>query len=151
MRMDNACFGNITNRIVYQRSKIKGRPWEGFVLHGVLSDVYYSSWPNYRGDFEIMGWARCGINSVTGKRMGYAYVGKCAQRGCKEKIDHGLSYCCGDMHEGSDGYGCGKYFCSKHLVYVDVGHLVTHRQTGQVCLKCEKEMEDDKKNETEPA
>lgn len=61
-----------------------------------------------------MGWGHCGKNSLTGKEMGYAIEGVCSEKGCKEKIDHGLSYVCGGMHEGGE-HGCGDYFCERHL------------------------------------
>lgn len=59
-----------------------------------------------------MGWADCGKDSK-GRSIGYAFIAKCDQPGCKRKIDRGLSYACGGMHGG--GVGCKGYFCSKHL------------------------------------
>jgi nitric oxide reductase large subunit len=89
-----------------------------------------------------MGWADCGKNSKTGQNMGYGWPGVCHAKGCKEKIDRGLSYVCGGMHEG-DIYGCGYYFCEKHLTMV--WHPVTDEgieQAGQLCHKCAKSLED---------
>lgn len=63
-----------------------------------------------------MGWANCGKDS-RGRWIGYAHSAKCDERGCKERIDRGLSYACGGMH-GNDG-GCEGYFCAKHLFVVE--------------------------------
>lgn len=76
-----------------------------------------------------MGWAHCGINSITGKEMGYGVKGVCSHPECKQIIDHGLSYVCGGMHEGGE-HGCGDYFCSKHLKY--------HGCDVRSCWLCEK-------------
>lgn len=61
-----------------------------------------------------MGWADCGTNPDTGDEMGYAHEGVCSEPGCETKIDHGLSYLCGEMHMDSET--CSRYFCSEHLV-----------------------------------
>ncbi len=60
-----------------------------------------------------MGWAYCGLNTHTGDEMGYGVEGVCAHPECDAKIDHGLSYLCGDMH--ADDVSCNRYFCGKHL------------------------------------
>lgn len=59
-----------------------------------------------------MGWANCGEDSK-GRPIGYAHSAKCDHSGCKEKIDRGLSYVCGDMH-GEDEVSCERYFCPDH-------------------------------------
>lgn len=78
-----------------------------------------------------MGWAFCGKNRATGAEMGYGVDGVCDHPECAEEIDHGLSYVCGGMHEGGE-LGCGRYFCGRHLTYVENGYdgLV------QVCHEC---------------
>lgn len=48
--------------------------------------------------------------------VGYAVEAVCDLEGCDKKIDRGLAYCCGDMHDGGE-HGCGGYFCGKHLFY----------------------------------
>jgi len=45
---------------------------------------------------------------------GYAVDTVCEQTGCKEKIDRGLAYLCGET-PGGDEHGCGGYFCGQHL------------------------------------
>lgn len=78
-----------------------------------------------------MGWASCGKDD-RGRRIGYAYSGKCDHKGCNEKITRGLANVCGGMH-GGDALGCGGYFCEKHLSYV------AENETGrcvQVCAEC---------------
>jgi hypothetical protein len=62
-----------------------------------------------------MGWAY-GKNA-NGREVGYSVEATCDEPGCKEDIDRGLAYVCGNMHDG-DEYGCGDYFCSSHLYYV---------------------------------
>ncbi len=61
-----------------------------------------------------MGWGRGTLGN--GKDVGYEVLAKCEQRGCKERIDRGLAFACGDMH-GSDDISCDGYFCAKHLRY----------------------------------
>lgn len=76
-----------------------------------------------------MGWAYCGVNSDTGEEMGYSIEGVCHHPDCEEKIDHGLGYVCGGMHE--NGETCGHYFCGNHLVH---GEL--NGRTVQMCEEC---------------
>ena len=78
-----------------------------------------------------MGWANCGKNYETGEMMGYAHTGICHEKGCAAKIDHGLSYVCGGMHEGGEN-GCGYYFCSEHLHY----SLMEGDHAVQACQSC---------------
>jgi len=79
-----------------------------------------------------MGWAHCGVNPDTGEEMGYGVPGVCSQPGCNVKIDHGLSYVCGKMHEGGE-HGCGRYFCTAHLfhVFTKAGEM-----SPQLCEAC---------------
>jgi hypothetical protein len=85
-----------------------------------------------------MGWSDCGIvkgNDCKERHAGYGIRGKCEYKGCTERIDHGLSYVCGDMHGGGD-YGCGGYFCENHRCYTE---------KGQLCCKCMKVLESEVK------
>lgn len=84
-----------------------------------------------------MGWAFCGTNPVTGEEMGYGVAGICHHPGCGAEIDHGLSYVCGSMHGGASR-GCGYYFCTKHLTFVEFEHT---ERTIQLCEKCLKKNE----------
>lgn len=77
-----------------------------------------------------MGWGYCGINTDTGEEMGYSVEGICHYPECNTKIDHGLSYVCGGMHQ--NGETCGYYFCQEHLHY---GQL-ENGDWVQMCLEC---------------
>jgi hypothetical protein len=79
-----------------------------------------------------MGWAHCGVNPETGEAMGYGVAGICAHPGCDAKINHGLAYACGGMHEGGE-HGCGRYFCAAHLF-----HAFTEGEemSPQLCEGC---------------
>lgn len=61
-----------------------------------------------------MGWGY-GIN-LEGREVGYTVSATCDDAGCLAKIDRGLAYACGDMHDGGD-WGCGLYFCGNHLLF----------------------------------
>ncbi len=61
-----------------------------------------------------MGWGSGTLSD--GREAGYLVRDVCKLDGCKTKIDRGLSYVCGSMHEGGE-HGCGDYFCDKHLFY----------------------------------
>lgn len=82
-----------------------------------------------------MGWADCGTDSK-GRRIGYAFVAKCDHKGCKRKIDRGLSYACGGMHGTGSGFQCEGYFCHRHLR--SVTHPELHME--QQCFACNEEM-----------
>lgn len=60
-----------------------------------------------------MGWSY-GIN-IEGREVGYSVEATCDLDGCEEKIDRGLAYVCGGMHDG-DEHGCGRYFCASHML-----------------------------------
>jgi hypothetical protein len=77
-----------------------------------------------------MGWANCGTDE-DGRPIGYGHEAICDQPGCSAKIDRGLSYVCGNMHGGGD-LGCGKYFCSGHLICVEVND----GSSDQLCDNC---------------
>ena len=78
-----------------------------------------------------MGWATCGWNDEWQVWMGYAEDGISMENGCDVKINHGLGYVCGDMHEG-DEYGCGRYMCEEHLSYGDI----SPDECKQLCAEC---------------
>lgn len=78
-----------------------------------------------------MGWAY-GINQE-GREVGYSVEAICDAPGCEAEIDRGLAYVCGDMHDGGD-YGCGRYFCGKHLFF---------GIPGQICESCNSYWEKD--------
>lgn len=61
-----------------------------------------------------MGWAFCGTDA-NGREIGYGVEAECDHPDCHEKIDRGLGYCCGSMHNGDNDDGCGGYYCLKHL------------------------------------
>lgn len=67
-----------------------------------------------------MGWGNCGEDSK-GRPIGYSFEATCDHPGCKNKIDRGLSYACGQMHGYNGGYDCDGYFCGEHCQnYVDL-------------------------------
>lgn len=57
-----------------------------------------------------MGWSIG--NGQGGRDIGYGVPAICDHPDCDERIDRGISYCCGG-YVGEDG--CGLYFCGKHL------------------------------------
>jgi hypothetical protein len=81
-----------------------------------------------------MGWSYCGKNTTTGDEMGYGVEGVCAEPGCQEVIDHGLSRLCGRMHD--DGVSCNRYFCGKHL-NVSPQRCNACWDAGAICEACD--------------
>lgn len=81
-----------------------------------------------------------GYYEIDGMKRGYTVACKCHQRGCKERIDRGLSYLC---------YSCTWYFCGKHLTIAtdsrdDLMNIDCFAgQSSQVCFRCAKELEID--------
>jgi hypothetical protein len=61
-----------------------------------------------------MGWG-LGYDRNWDRDVGYGVPAVCDQPGCDEKIDRGLSYVCGSDPYGGE-YGCGLFFCGKHLL-----------------------------------
>ena len=59
--------------------------------------------------------ADCGINPVTGDKMGRDYSGLCMHPGCYKVVDHGLSHACGGDHGGGN-YDDGQH---KTLPFLD--------------------------------
>lgn len=79
-----------------------------------------------------MGWAS-GRNHA-GRDVGYSVPATCDLAGCEAKIDLGLYYVCGGMHDG-DEHGCGDYFCGEHLSYYWRGES-EEEMSPQLCDKC---------------
>jgi len=77
-----------------------------------------------------MGWAFCGTNRH-GQEIGYGVEATCDEPGCDAKIDRGLSYACGDMHDC--GETCGQYYCEAHL---STGRLPGDERNVQMCRRC---------------
>lgn len=73
-----------------------------------------------------MGWA-VGYDEHWKRDIGYGVPAWCDHPDCNEVIDRGLSYVCGGQPYGGE-FGCGLYFCGKHL-YLDVG--------PQLCERCD--------------
>lgn len=88
-----------------------------------------------------MGWAH--IVLPDGREVGYAVEATCDKDGCKARIDRGLAYVCGGMHEG-DEHGCGNYFCPGHL-------LMGVALPVQLCEACAEEYEREYPEEVEAA
>ena len=77
-----------------------------------------------------MGWS-VGYSEKHKRDVGYGVPCICEHPDCDKEIDRGLSYVCGDMHDGGE-YGCGLYFCSEHL-------LIPFEQRddcNQLCERC---------------
>lgn len=74
-----------------------------------------------------MGW---GVGFVDHRWVGYGVPSVCDQPTCEAEIDRGLSYVCGGMHGGGES-GCGRYFCDKHLYYLD-----DESDDAEVCAQC---------------
>jgi hypothetical protein len=70
---------------------------------------------------------------------GYGVEAVCEEDGCEEKIDRGLAFLCGET-PGGDEYGCGGYYCSKHLYMgsVDLRSSVN----ADLCKRCTKRQEE---------
>lgn len=80
-----------------------------------------------------MGWS-IGYDDNWNRWIGYGVPAWCDHPDCIKKIDRGLAYVCGgDPHGGE--YGCGLYFCSKHLAYGTRGRG-KDAETVQLCQRC---------------
>ncbi|MEV7417497.1 hypothetical protein [Streptomyces sp. NPDC089919] len=60
---------------------------------------------------------------------GYAVQAVCEEPACDEQIDRGLAHLCGET-PGGDEYGCGGYFCGRHLFISPGPH------PGDLCARC---------------
>ena len=71
-----------------------------------------------------------------GKRFGgYGVPAICEHPDCKEEIDRGMSYACGE--EPFSEYGCDRYFCSKHTE-IHCFNTGSSRKCIEVCERCDK-------------
>lgn len=62
-----------------------------------------------------------------GRWVGYGVPAYCDHPKCNAEIDRGLSYVCGGEPYGGE-FGCGLYFCGKHLT--------STATKDQVCPRC---------------
>lgn len=62
-----------------------------------------------------MGWS-LGWDNHWQRDVGYGVPAVCDHPKCNVSIDRGLSFVCGGDIYGGD-YGCGLFFCYKHLAY----------------------------------
>lgn len=58
---------------------------------------------------------------ANGRDIGYGVIATCDHPDCNEKIDRGMSYCCGGYFGDHADHGCYLYFCTKHLQMAYVG------------------------------
>lgn len=79
-------------------------------------------------------WSNCGTDSK-GRDIGYGEVVECDYPGCKQVIDRGLAYACGDMHGASD-ISCEGHFCYNHRRIV--GNEV---DCFMLCFECADKMD----------
>lgn len=85
---------------------------------------------------EIMGYAYYTVYRNGQKiEAGYGVEADCEEANCGERIDRGLAYLCGN-EPGGDEYGCGGYYCGKHLYGAPEG------ETGGRCKRCTPETDD---------
>lgn len=77
-----------------------------------------------------MGWS-VGYDPKWKRDIGHGVPSVCDRPDCTAEIDRGLSYVCGGEPYGGD-LGCGLYFCSAHLCYVEQAGDWSH----QVCDRC---------------
>lgn len=78
-----------------------------------------------------MGYA-CYYNDARKRWQGYAVAARCDHKGCRERIDRGVAYACGDPPDGGE-HGCGGFFCDDHAVYV--GREIAP-VSGRLCRAC---------------
>lgn len=74
-----------------------------------------------------MGWG-LGWDSNWSRDIGYDVPAHCDHPGCRKVINRGLSHVCGGEPCGGE-YGCGLYFCERHLYARSVSNL-------QACARC---------------
>jgi hypothetical protein len=77
-----------------------------------------------------MSWA-VGYDTTWQRDVGYGVPSNCDHPDCDARIHRGLSYVCGSDPMGGE-YGCGLYFCEKHLSYL----ITTNDRTPQLCKRC---------------
>lgn len=79
-----------------------------------------------------MGWS-IGYDGRWNRDIGYGVPAVCDAPGCKAEIDRGLAYVCGGEEPYGGEFGCGLYFCSKHLFY---HKLRGADRLGEYCKRC---------------
>lgn len=85
-----------------------------------------------------MGWGHA--TNRDGREVGYAIAAVCDEDGCEARIDRGLAYVCGGMHDGGE-HGCGRYFCGEHLF------IALSDVHGQLCARCRDRIDADYEDE----
>lgn len=76
-----------------------------------------------------MGW-EIGYDDSWRRDIGYGVPANCDHPDCAERIDRGLWHVCGGEPYGGE-YGCGLFFCGKHLECDDRGEELV-----QLCERC---------------
>lgn len=79
-----------------------------------------------------MGYARYTITR-NGQQIeaGYMVEAECEQPDCAAITHRGIEQFCGET-PGGDEYGCGRYFCDRHLVLPS-----DENRTGWRCVACD--------------
>lgn len=75
-----------------------------------------------------------------GRPCGYGVKAICDFPGCTTKIDRGLAFVCGGMHDGGE-HGCGGYFCEEHRSFAIPAEDENGERVGELCPDCLKEWE----------
>ncbi len=79
-----------------------------------------------------MGWS-IGFDEKWKRDIGYGVPATCDHPLCGAEINRGLSHvCCGNEPYGGE-YGCGLYFCGRHLNYA----LTEDNQDDNLPARCE--------------
>lgn len=90
-----------------------------------------------------MSWMFC--KNRQGRECGYGVSSACDHPGCSARIDRGLAFVCGGMHDGGP-FGCGGYFCEAHrtlalLTDADREKYADEPSPGQLCVTCDAKYE----------
>lgn len=75
---------------------------------------------------------------VDGRDIGYGVVATCDHPNCEEKIDRGMSYCCGGYFGDHADSGCYLYFCTKHQQMTYVGEGKENDDSSEYVDLCER-------------
>lgn len=74
-----------------------------------------------------MSWA-FGIEN--GKEVGYSVDDTCNLKECDKEIDRGIDHRCGGVSNLHDDFGCGNFFCARHVNYTENGQLCNDCYVG---------------------